>query len=104
MALATCYEDIKAAGCAGSVVFAWQDEWFKRTWNTMHAVNLTRTPYWSDIQTNEQYFGLLAFDPGQEQTVCTLDGDPTEWTEMDDHGKMQGNDPFRRNTNDGICT
>lgn len=90
MALATCYEDIKAAGCAGSVVFAWQDEWFKRTWNTMHAVNLTRTPYWSDIQTNEQYFGLLAFDPGQEQTVCTLDGDPTEWTEMDVIGQNEG--------------
>ncbi len=54
-----------AAGCAGSCVFTWQDEWFKRTWNTMHAVDLDKTPYWSDYQTNEQYFGLLSFDPGE---------------------------------------
>ncbi|EJW91528.1 hypothetical protein EVA_20366, partial [gut metagenome] len=27
----------------------------------MYAVDLKRTPYWSDYQTNEQYFGLLTF-------------------------------------------
>ena len=49
----------------------------------MHAVNLTRTAYWSDYQTNEQYFGLLSFDPGKEQSVCYVDGDVSEWTEKD---------------------
>ena len=44
----------------------------------MHAVNLQRTPYWSDYQTNEQYFGLLSFDPGQEESVCYVDGDLSE--------------------------
>ncbi|MBR2406480.1 MAG: hypothetical protein IKB04_05505 [Clostridia bacterium] len=82
-ALVQCYNDIKGVGCAGSCVFTWQDEWFKRTWNTMHAVNLMRTPYWSDYQTNEQYFGLLSFDPGEEQSVCYVDGDLAEWTEDD---------------------
>ena len=82
-ALVRCYNDIMDAGCAGSCVFAWQDEWFKRTWNTMHAVNLMRTPYWSDYQTNEQYFGLLSFDPGKEQSVCYVDGDVSEWKEDD---------------------
>lgn len=80
-ALVDCYEDIKASGCAGSCVFSWQDEWFKRTWNTMHAVDHTRTPYWSDYQTNEQYFGLLSFDPGKERSVCYVDGDVSEWNE-----------------------
>lgn len=79
-ALIRCYEDIMAAGCAGSCVFSWQDEWFKRTWNTMYAVNLTRNPYWSDYQTNEQYFGLLSFDPGKEKSVCYADGDISEWS------------------------
>ena len=82
-ALAACWADIMEADCAGGCVFTWQDEWFKRTWNTMHAVNLQRTPYWSDYQTNEQYFGLLSFDPGQEESVCYVDGDLSEWTEED---------------------
>lgn len=82
-AIIECYNDIMSVGCAGCCVFSWQDEWFKRTWNTMHAVNLKRTPYWSDYQTNEQYFGLLSFDPGKEQSVCYVDGDITEWTDED---------------------
>ncbi len=78
-----CYEDIMAAGSAGSCLFSWQDEWFKRTWNTMHAVDLLNTAYWSDYQTSEQFFGLLTFDPGTEKSVCYVDGDASEWTEAD---------------------
>ena len=82
-ALVSMYRDIKEAGSAGGIVFTWQDEWFKRTWNTMHAVDLDNTPYWSDYQTNEQYFGLLSFDPGKEESVCYPDGDKSEWTAED---------------------
>lgn len=82
-ALIDCWEDIKAADCAGGCVFSWQDEWFKRTWNTMYAVDLKRTPYWSDYQTNEQYFGLLSFDPGKDSSVCYVDGDVSEWSKED---------------------
>ena len=90
-AIIDCYEDIMAAGCAGSCVFTWQDEWFKRTWNTMHAVDLNKTPYWSDYQTNEQYFGLLAFDPGSKQSISYVDGDLSEWEDGDrvaENGKL----------------
>ncbi len=82
-ALIDCWDDIKSTGCNGGCVFTWQDEWFKRTWNTMHAVDLSRTAYWSDYQTNEQYFGLLSFDPGKEESVCYVDGNVSEWTEED---------------------
>ena len=82
-AIIECYEDIMNAGCAGSCVFTWQDEWFKRTWNTMANIDLLNTPYWSDYQTNEQYFGLLTFDPGEEESVSYVDGDTSEWTEED---------------------
>ena len=89
-ALIDCYEDIMQAGCAGGCVFYWQDEWFKRTWNTMYAVDLKRTPYWSDYQTNEQYFGLLSFDPGEERSVCYVDGDVSEWSEQDVVAEQDG--------------
>ncbi len=82
-ALLDSYEDIISVGSAGSCVFTWQDEWFKRTWNTMYAINLKRTPYWSDYQTNEQYFGLLSFDPGTRESVCYVDGDIAEWNNSD---------------------
>ncbi len=49
----------------------------------MHAVDLLKTPFWSDYQTNEQYFGLLSFDPGAEKSVCYVDGDISEWTPED---------------------
>jgi len=82
-AIVDCYEDIIASGCAGCCVFSWQDEWFKRTWNTMHAIDMTRNPYWSDYQTNEQYFGLLSFDPGKDRCISYVDGDISEWTSED---------------------
>lgn len=82
-AIIDCYKDIMAAGCAGSCIFTWQDEWFKRTWNTMYAVDLTKTPYWSDYQTNEQYFGLLSFDPGKKKSISYVDGDLSEWKKED---------------------
>lgn len=82
-ALIQCYEDIMSVGCAGSCVFSWQDEWFKRPWNTMHAVDLLKTPFWSDYQANEQFFGLLSFDPGKEKCICYVDGNISEWDEED---------------------
>lgn len=82
-AIIDCYKDVVESGSAGGCVFTWQDEWFKRTWNTMHAVDMDNTPYWSDYQTNEQYFGLLSFDPGKEKSVSYVDGDISEWEEKD---------------------
>ena len=78
-AIISCYEDIMEAGSAGSCIFSWQDEWFKRTWNTMAHVDLAKTPYWNDYETNEQNFGLLAFDPGKERSASYVDGDIEEW-------------------------
>jgi len=47
----------------GAFVFAWSDEWFKRTWNTMEHQTRTRRQLWHDPLTNEQWFGLIATDP-----------------------------------------
>ncbi len=54
---------IKAQGISGGFVFAWTDEWFKRTWNTLeHQIPPDRRQLWHDPLTNEQYFGLVATD------------------------------------------
>ena len=82
-ALVSLYRDIVAAGSSGAIVFTWQDEWFKRTWNTMAGTDLLTTPYWSDYQTNEQYFGLLSFDPGNMESTCYVDADRRDWSSED---------------------
>jgi hypothetical protein len=48
---------------SGAFVFAWSDEWFKRTWNTMEHQTPTRRQLWHDPLTNEQWFGMIATDP-----------------------------------------
>ena len=81
--LVRLYQDIKKAGNSGAIVFTWQDEWFKRTWNTMANIDLNETAYWSDYQTNEQYFGLLSFDPGEKESICYVDGNKKDWDKKD---------------------
>lgn len=82
-ALISMYKDIKASGCAGGIVYSWQDEWFRYTWNTIPTVDLDHNIYWSDYQTNEQCFGLLSFDPGKEQSICYVDGEKSDWSADD---------------------
>lgn len=77
---ARLFGDITKEGMAGGLVFTWQDEWFKRTWNTMDLDNPDRRPFWSNAQVGEQQFGLLSFDPGPEQTALYPDGETTDWT------------------------
>ncbi|MET8151787.1 hypothetical protein ACIBSW_16650 [Actinoplanes sp. NPDC049668] len=55
---------IKNLGLSGGFIFAWIDEWFKLTWNTVtHQIPADRRQLWHDPLTNEQYFGLIATDP-----------------------------------------
>jgi hypothetical protein len=75
----TLFQSIVTEGYAGGIVFSWQDEWFKRTWNTMDYDNPDRRPYWTNTQTNEQRFGLLTFDPGGEGKSITIDGQIGDW-------------------------
>lgn len=84
--VASLYEDILQAGYAGGLIFTWQDEWFKRTWNTMDYDDPDRRPYWSNAQTNEQQFGLLSFD----RHLVKVDGDLSEWNEENLFGKADG--------------
>ncbi len=69
------FDDIVHQGALGGLLFTWQDEWFKRTWNTMDLDNPDGRPYWSNVQTNEQRFGLLSFD----RHKMLIDGKKDKW-------------------------
>ena len=72
-------DSIRDCGYAGGLIFTWQDEWFKRTWNNVMFDLPDRRPFWSNIQTTEQCFGILSFDPGANYTLCYPDGDLSDW-------------------------
>lgn len=76
--VAAMVEDIAAEDTAGGLVFTWQDEWFKRTWNLAPLSDPDRRPYWSNVMTPEQRFGLLTFDP---EDKIRLDGSPEDWAD-----------------------
>jgi hypothetical protein len=76
--LSSMIKDIHDSGSIGALIFAWQDEWFKRTWNTMDFDLEWQRPFWSNVETNEQMFGLLAFEPGQTLKI-KLDGNIGDW-------------------------
>lgn len=71
---------IAALDLAGGYVFAWTDEWFKFTWNTIDMqIPADRRSLWHDAWTNEQHFGILAADAGEVPTIV-IDGIDEDWT------------------------
>ena len=79
------FSNIVNEGYAGGLIFSWQDEWFKRTWNTMEYDNPHRRPYWSNAQTNEQQFGLLSFDDDKVK----VDGYSEDWKKLSIKGSYK---------------
>lgn len=76
------FRSIMSEGYAGGVLFSWQDEWFKTSWNTYQLGNPDRRPIWSDYETTEQSYGLLSFDPGDEAKMF-IDGMNNDWEDRD---------------------
>lgn len=83
------YEDILNEGMLGGLVFTWQDEWFKRTWNTMDYDNPDQRPFWSNAQTNEQQFGILSFDRHKVKVNGVDDWETGETLYEKNEGAMQ---------------
>lgn len=60
--LVEIYNRIENSGCKGAILSTWQDEWYKREWNTMAGVDLKFDAYWHDGLTNNQHYGIMSFD------------------------------------------
>ena len=72
-------KDIYDTGYAGAILFMWQDEWFKKTWNTMRfEIPEDRRAFWLNVLTNEKMFGLVSMGPGKEDEI-TIDGKLDDW-------------------------
>ncbi|MCC3377570.1 hypothetical protein LKX83_31320 [Cohnella sp. REN36] len=73
---------IHEEGYAGAILFMWQDEWFKKTWNTVPMeLPEDRRAYWLNVLTNEKQFGVLGMYSGLEDRL-RIDGDPKDWSKL----------------------
>jgi hypothetical protein len=72
--------EIRQAGAAGSILFAWMDEWFKKNWAVIeYEIPLDNTRLWHNVMDAEQHYGILGQYAGEERTTPRLGGDPGRW-------------------------
>ncbi len=70
-------EDIEDAGCAGSLLFALFDEWFKVNWLVRKTeAPADRDPIWHNLLDPEENYGLIGFDP---PSAIRIDGVMDDW-------------------------
>ncbi|MEA4928078.1 MAG: hypothetical protein VB104_05310, partial [Candidatus Limiplasma sp.] len=72
-------EDIYKAGCMGGIVFAWHDEWFKTSWNTMDFDDNEARPKWQNVESSEENFGLVHFSAFPS---VQIDGSDKDWAHV----------------------
>ncbi|MCL2842507.1 MAG: hypothetical protein FWE28_03440 [Oscillospiraceae bacterium] len=80
-ALAEMVMQLEESGWGGSFISTWQDTWERRTWNTAFSSDPWRYQYWHNLQSVDQGYGLMAFDPGRYTRLALIDGNADEWNE-----------------------
>ena len=74
--------DIASSGCAGGLIFSWQDEWFKQIWNTYRYSDCEPKQRTPNKMCPEQNYGILSVEPGDDM-ICLVDGKADEWAADD---------------------
>lgn len=72
-------QDIAREQFAGSMVFEWQDEWFRQTWNTVRYSPEDAEKRTPNVQSAQQDYGILSCEPGEAESISYPDGDLSEW-------------------------
>jgi len=85
---AEMFRQIHEEGYSGAILFAWTDEWFKKTWNTLYYDVPDRRAYWYNTLTNEAHFGILGMYPSKHETIL-IDGDPSDWDKLNKMDKQR---------------
>jgi hypothetical protein len=72
--------EIRESGAAGSILFAWLDEWFKKNWAVIdYEIPGENTKLWHNVMDAEQNYGILGQYAGREAETPHLGGDPQRW-------------------------
>jgi tetratricopeptide (TPR) repeat protein len=72
--------EIREAGAAGGILFAWLDEWFKTNWAVIeYEIPLDNTRLWHNVMDAEQNYGVLGQYAGEASRTPRLGGDPELW-------------------------
>jgi hypothetical protein len=90
--------EIREAGAAGGILFAWLDEWFKKNWVvTEYEIPADNTRLWHNLMDAEQNYGVMGQYAGEARRTPRLGGDPALWRALalvqsataDDPGKLR---------------
>lgn len=80
------FRTIHATGCAGGILFAWIDEWFKKNWLVIDfETPLDRKPLWYNVQDAEENYGLITYQPGAPGPAILIDGKPGDWAKVPEY-------------------
>jgi tetratricopeptide (TPR) repeat protein len=75
--------EIREAGAAGAILFAWQDEWFKKNWAVIdYEIPLDNTRLWHNTMDPEQHYGILGQYAGDSESAPKLGGNPSAWRRL----------------------
>jgi hypothetical protein len=75
--------EIRESGAAGSIVFAWLDEWFKKNWVVVdYEIPSDNTRLWHNVMDAEQHYGILGQYAGDVTATPRLGEDPAQWRRL----------------------
>ena len=83
-------------GAAGSIVFAWKDEWWKKVadhYTGDFEIPRERDPLWFNVLDPEEAFGVIGYEP--DAPVPLLRGNPQDWSGAQSLGPASGEGPVR---------